>query len=680
MKKFIKLLATICCLILGVTFTLTGCGCGAEPQSTTFTLTLDYAQALFADIDRWNIGPADDKKEIENTFDETTLATTFKFKQNASYNEQVFIKLPFESGWTYKWSFSYQSSTSLAGENNISAQIFDTELKDGTAPIKEEKVTPTTTKQSRTLSYTCTESKDYYVVIQLKISEQSEDLDITVSNPKLLAQKTYSKSDTSYGELPIPEYVNLRQNDRDYDGYFEDSQSDLEFASWQLGEETISSNSQLKNKSDHTLVATWGVRPKDQTSEDSVSGCIAFGTKVRLANGDYKNIEDISFYDRIYRFNHDTGKIDTGYCHWLNKHSTTDGEQEVVYVKFADGGKLTFIPPHAMFTKNFNTETNECVYQYSAVTDSDNFHVGTQIAKMDYSSGLPVLEWTEVTEIKISHDIVEYCQPIMGQMWNFFASDYLTNEADALEFHNMYGFNENLVYANPLRQKVLNGDYLKNDNGEYIYGYGMNQDGTENTKDLTYTLECTNIFGMDLTELSAQMKEYNINLPTSIQVHLYSEETMKNYFNMLPRDMTGYRGAEWQILVEWCSFLYEYGLTTTEGFTNEIVRDVIIRDTVNSAEHKQETIKNSENKSLWVVTTDNDSSQSFTVPKTVDEIAEFEKQSCVYTDYSKYTVPEYKGANEENFAYWYCSADSKTYKAGATFEVRYSSHFTAVFK
>ncbi len=671
MKKFVKLLALVCCLVLGVALTLTGCG-GAEPQSTTFTLTLDYSKALFADVDRWNFGPKSDNHIVSNTFDEEALATTFSFGKNTTYTEQVYLSLPLEKDWVYTWEFSYESSHNLSGNNEISAQIYGQALSaegsDGL--VAEKKVTPNDTKQSGTLSYTCTESKDYFVVIQFNIAEQSQDLTLTVSNLKLLAKRTFSKSGGNYGGLPTPKYVYLRETEREYTDYFADGYANMQFDGWKLGEDTISNGSELTNKSDHTLVATWSDTIKRQESEQPISGCIVFGTKVMLADGSYKNIEDISFFDRIYRFNHDTGKIDTGYCHWLNKHSTTNGEQEVVYVKFADGGELTFVPPHSMFTRNLNTETGEYSYQYSAVTDTDNFHVGSEIVKMNYNNGSPSWSWTAVTEIKISHDIVQYCQPIMGQMWNFFASDYLTNEADALGFHNMYGFDENLVYANPLRQKVLTEDYLRDDDGNPVYGAGLNKDGTENAADKTFTLLCSNIFGIDLSNFGID----------AIPVHLYSEETMKTYFDMLPRDMIGYRGAEWQILVEWCSFLYENGLTETAEFTREMVRDMIIRDTVNSEKHKQETVKNADGKSLWVVTTDNDAFQNFTVPKTAEDIAKFEEKSNVYADYDTYTIPTYTGSNAENFSYWYCSADSKIYHPGDTFEVRYSTHFTAVFK
>ena len=670
MKKFVKLLALVCCLVLGVAFTLTGCG--EAPESNTFELTLDYSQAMFADMDRWNFGPKSDSHVVTGTFDEERESTTFNFAPNTAYTEQVYVSLPLEKDWTYTWEFSYQSSISLSGSNEIAAQIYSQSLtaEGNEGLVAEKKFLPAAAKQTGSITYTCTKTQEYFFVIKFDISEQTSPVSICASGLKLSAKRTFAKSGENYGGLPSPKYVYLRETETTYDSYFAGNGYDnLEFDGWTLGDEKISNGTQIATKTDHTLVATWKATLKRSETDQPISGCIVFGTKIMLADGSYKNIEDISFYDRIYRFNHDLGKIDTGYCHWLNKLSQTNGEQEVVYVKFADGGELTFVPPHAMFTRNFNTQTGEYDYQYSAVTDAENFHVGSEIVKMDYNSGLPTWTWTAVTEIKITHDIVRYCQPIMGQMWNFFAAGYLTNEADALGFHNMYGFDQNLIYANPLRQKVLNKDYLKDASGNYVFGAGLNEDGSENPLDQTFTLSCSNIFGIDLSLFGLE----------SIPVHLYSEQTMKTYFNMLSRDMTGYRGAEWQILVEWCSFLYENGFTETAEFTNEMVRDMIIRDTVNSEKHKQETIKNSNGKSLWVVTTDNEPFKSFTAPKTTDEIEEFAGASGVYEDFDTYIVPQYVGENADKFQYWYCSADSSIYHPGDTFEVRYSTHFTAVF-
>lgn len=670
MKKFVKLLALVCCLVLGVAFILTGCG--EAPQSNTFELTLDYSQAMFADVDRWNFGPKSDSHVVTGTFDEASLSTTFNFAPNTAYTEQVYVSLPLEKDWTYTWEFSYQSSISLSGSNEIAAQIYSQSLtaEGNEGLVAEKKVLPAAAKQTGGITFTCTKTQDYFFVIKFDISEQASPVSICASGLKLSAKRTFAKSGENYGGLPSPKYVYLRETEAAYDSYFAGNGYDnLEFDGWTLNDEKISNGTQIATRSDHTLVATWKATVKRSETEQPVSGCIVFGTKIMLADGSYKNIEDISFYDRIYRFNHDLGKIDTGYCHWLNKLSQTNGEQEVVYVKFADGGELTFVPPHAMFTRNFNGQTGEYDYQYSAVTDTENFHVGSEIVKMDYNSGLPTWTWTAVTEITITHDIVRYCQPIMGQMWNFFAAGYLTNEADALGFHNMYGFDQNLIYANPLRQKVLNKDYLKDASGNFVFGAGLNEDGSDNPLDQTFTLSCSNIFGIDLSLFGLE----------SIPVHLYSEQTMKTYFNMLSRDMTGYRGAEWQILVEWCSFLYENGLTETVEFTKEMVRDMIIRDTVNSEKHKQETIKNSNGKSLWVVTTDNEPFKSFTTPKTADEIEEFAGASNVYEDFDTYIVPQYVGENADKFQYWYCSADSSIYRPGDTFEVRYSTHFTAVF-
>ena len=680
MKKFIKMLALVCCFILGCGLMLVGCGGGSQPaEDTTFNLTLDYTQGLFADMERWQCGPKSDDIVVPMTFDEQGKSTTFSFDANTSYVEQIYLSLPMETGWKYTWEFSYQGSANLVGDNKVSAQIFDQPLTNegSVLPVAEKNVLPSTSKLSDKLEYQCSQTKDYYVVVQFSIAEQTSAFTLNVSGLKLSAQKSFDKSAVSYAGLPTPEVVYLRETESEYNDYFAGSGYDnVEFEGWKLSlsdTEFVQNGDSFSQKADHTLLAVWKPSLKKQEGDSVISGCIVFGTPVMLADGSYKNIEEISFFDRIFRYNHDLGTIDTGYCHWINKHSQTDGTQEVVKVTFSDGGELTFVPPHAMFTRNKNDD-DEYVYEYAAITDSENFHAGTEVVKMSYNNGAPTWIWVAVTSVSVSHDVVQYCQPIMGQMWNFFANGYLTNEADALGFHNMYGFNEDLVYAHPLRQMVLQEDYLCDKDGNLIYGAGLDADGNPTGLDkdgnpipggdVSYTLLDSFTFAPD------------IELP----VHLYTEETMKTYFNMTKRDMLGYRGSEWQILVEWCDVLYQCGITPEPEFTKELIKYAIIRDTVNSENHKMDTIKNSKGEEIWIVTTDNEPFERITTPNTQQEIDDFAKRKDVFTTGSTYTVPEYTGKNAENFSHWYCSADSKTYKPGDTIEVLYSTHFTAIFK
>lgn len=686
MKKFAKLLAILCCFLSSCGLILVGCDKQSDKdykqpeEGTTFTLTLDYTQGLFADMERWQCGPKSDATPVTMTFDEQSKSTTFSFGQDATYVEQIYLSLPMESGWKYTWEFSYQSSIDIVGENKICAQIFDQPLvsEDTLLPVAEKNILPTTSKQSNKLEYQCTQSKDYYMVVHIGIAEQASDFTLNVSGLKLSAQKSFDKNVNNYAGLPTPQVIYLRETDAEYNEYFAGSGYDnMEFAGWMLAlsdSEYFQNGDIIPQKEDHTLLAMWNPTIKKQEVEsDNKGGCIVFGTPVMLADGSYKNIEDISFFDRIFRYNHDLGVIDTGYCHWINKHSQTDGSQEVIKVSFSDGGELTFVPPHAMFARNKNAD-DEYVYEYFSVTDSENFHAGTEVVKMSYNNGSPTWAWVTVESVSVSHDVVQYCQPIMGQMWNFFANNYLTNEADALGFHNMYGFDENLVYAHPLRQMVLQEEYLRDEEGNLVYGAGLDKDGNPTgldkdgnplpDGDVTYTLLDSFTFAP------------NINLP----VHLYTQETMNTYFNMTKRDMLGYRGSEWQILVEWCDLLCQLGITSEPEFTKELIKYTIIRDTVNSENHKMDTIKNSQGEEIWIVTTDNTPFERINTPKTQQEIDEFAKREDVFTTGSTYIVPEYTGKNAENFSHWYCSADSKTYKPGDSIEVLYSTHFTAIFK
>ena len=53
-----------------------------------------------------------------------------------------------------------------------------------------------------------------------------------------------------------------------------------------------------------------------------------------------KAFQDVTYKDRILRFNHDTGEIDTSYCHWLNREETA---KKYIKVTFDDDSYINFI-------------------------------------------------------------------------------------------------------------------------------------------------------------------------------------------------------------------------------------------------------------------------------------------------------------------------------------------------
>lgn len=178
------------------------------------------------------------------------------------------------------------------------------------------------------------------------------------------------------------------------------------------------------------------------------SGCIVYDTPVTLADGTTKMIQDITFKDRILRFNHDTGKVDTSYCHWINKEKFAS---EYYKITFSDNSFIKIIHPHAMF--------NLDKLKYVQVTDKNDFYIGTNVPKLVSKNGRYELENVKVTNIEIVKEQVKFCEVVTGQFFNSFANNLLVSEPLTIGFQNMYEFNEDLTYKSPLRKQYLLGQY-----------------------------------------------------------------------------------------------------------------------------------------------------------------------------------------------------------------------------
>ena len=231
----------------------------------------------------------------------------------------------------------------------------------------------------------------------------------------------------------------------------------------------------------------------------SNNSCLAYNTPILTANG-WKMIQDITYADRLIRFNHDTGQIDTAYASWISKAVVS---KRVMEVTFSDGETIRFVGDHAVFSLDQN--------KYVAVTDPAKFYIGTRVLKYvandcantscstcstcTCSSGYEnCATWGEavVTGICYIEEETPSYSIITSGMWNCFAGNILTTVPNTIIFQNMYGFKKNLTYASSIRQKVLNGTY---DN------------------------------------------------------HLFTEKELKD-MGWTDRDIVGFRGREWKILID----------------------------------------------------------------------------------------------------------------------------------
>ena len=111
------------------------------------------------------------------------------------------------------------------------------------------------------------------------------------------------------------------------------------------------------------------------TGNISISGsatkniCLVKGTKILLATGKYKNIEDIRYDDLLLVYSYELGKFVYEYPSWIEKEGTRDNYQ---LTTFSDGTTIRTAGFHGIFSYDLN--------RFVSVDNKEEFHVGTTVA------------------------------------------------------------------------------------------------------------------------------------------------------------------------------------------------------------------------------------------------------------------------------------------------------------
>lgn len=192
-------------------------------------------------------------------------------------------------------------------------------------------------------------------------------------------------------------------------------------------------------------------------SGDHNPGCLIEGTKIKLANGKYKNIEDINYDDLLLAYSYETGKFVSEYPIWIEKTTDTD---EYQINTFSDGTMLKTYGYHGVF----ETELNRFV----SVDKPEEFHVGSKIAKLkEDGSGF---ETVTVTKIEYVNDYVNYYHVVSTRYYNIIANDLLTTDGTTI-LSNLYGFTDNITWPKEVREMAMQDVYTYNDLADTIPYY-----------------------------------------------------------------------------------------------------------------------------------------------------------------------------------------------------------------
>lgn len=206
---------------------------------------------------------------------------------------------------------------------------------------------------------------------------------------------------------------------------------------------TALNNNQYTTSTNGTTITVTitGVTGDVNIEAASFNICLVEGTKVKLANGNYKNIEDITYYDLLEVWNYETGEITYEYPIWIEKEGITNYYQENI---FSDGTILNTVGFHGIYSVDDN--------EFISVDDKDKFHIGVNVLKIKDGK----LSNVKVTNINQINKKVNYYHVVSSRYYNILANDLLTTDGTVM-LSNLYGFNDNITWK------------VKNNNEVYSY-------------------------------------------------------------------------------------------------------------------------------------------------------------------------------------------------------------------
>ncbi len=159
--------------------------------------------------------------------------------------------------------------------------------------------------------------------------------------------------------------------------------------------------------------------------------CLVEGTKILLANGRYKNIEDIKYTDLLAVYDHVNGKMTEVYPIWIEKAGTSNYYRKIT---FDDGNNLKIVNSHSLFDVDKK--------RYVDASNDDEFKIGSRVYKVENSK----LKIVTVTNIEDIQEKVKYYNIVSTAYYNLIANDILTTDTTS-SISNVYGYDSQAKYG-----------------------------------------------------------------------------------------------------------------------------------------------------------------------------------------------------------------------------------------
>lgn len=176
----------------------------------------------------------------------------------------------------------------------------------------------------------------------------------------------------------------------------------------------------------------------------SGAGCLVEGTKIKLANGKNKKIEDINYTDLLSVWSYESGKLTYEYPIWIEKSEESDSYEKTT---FSDGTVLKTAGLHQVFSLDENKFVN--IYD-----ENGYIKVGTKVAKEVNGKIVPVY----VTKVETIYKTIKYYYVASSIYYNIISENIITTSdqiVPGVTLSNMYGFDNNIKWL-PIRKEIIN--------------------------------------------------------------------------------------------------------------------------------------------------------------------------------------------------------------------------------
>lgn len=182
--------------------------------------------------------------------------------------------------------------------------------------------------------------------------------------------------------------------------------------------------------------------------------CLIEGTKILLANNKTKNVEDIKYDDLLLVWNYETGTVTKEYPIWIEKEKVTDSYTKIT---FSDKSTINIKGNHSFFSSDIN--------KFVSVNDKDNFHIGTNILKINKSKEL---KQVKVTKIETINKKAKYYFIASTRYYNVISNNFITTDGFT-EITNLYEFDNNISWSKDRVVKEIDYSILEDVLPYYLF-------------------------------------------------------------------------------------------------------------------------------------------------------------------------------------------------------------------